>query len=169
MPKCPIWPSKPPRGDILCETSALCHPLVSPVASTTWKGLPPFFLAYGEECLGEEGKFAAQRAHDDGVVVEFHYYQRLIHCFPMFYPDVPQSQHLLKELVRFCKACVHSPNSLKRRNVTYSAETTPVKGEEVPAPFFDMKVLDFEGMKNRMRKKQAERPVWTGPKRLENL
>ncbi|KAF2655914.1 hypothetical protein K491DRAFT_568413, partial [Lophiostoma macrostomum CBS 122681] len=31
-----VWPVDPPRADLYCEGSALCHPLVSPLAARDW-------------------------------------------------------------------------------------------------------------------------------------
>ncbi|KAF2186604.1 alpha/beta-hydrolase [Zopfia rhizophila CBS 207.26] len=163
MQKCAVWPSDPPRGDMSCEISALCHPLISPIASRNWRLLPPMFLAYGEEYLGREGKHVAQRAVQDGVVVEFHHYQRLSHCFHLMYPNLLQSQHVIKEMARFFQTCVSKPEVLKCKNLMYPADLSEVVGRDIGLPFVDPEDLPFNKILERMRMRQSKREVWKGP------
>ena len=50
FPKDEVWPTTPPRGEINCDVSALCHPLVSHTAANDWRGSPPLFV-----CVGRRG------------------------------------------------------------------------------------------------------------------
>jgi len=168
FPSCPFWPSKPARGDIYCETSLLCHPLVSPVAAESFSSLPPMFFAYGEEYLGNEGRFVAKKAVEEGVIVEFHHYQRLSHVFPLMYPKLPQSEHCLKSVAGFCSACVNNPHSLRVRSVTYPAEgdlIRPVEGS-LSAGVIGM---EHSIVLKRMNEARSRRGVWTGPARSFRL
>lgn len=121
--------------------------------------MPPMFIAYGEEKLTDEGKFIAQRASDEGAVVQFHQYDRLCHIFALLFPKLPQSQHMFKEWARFCHACVERPASLKTKNIRYPVTDNDLKGAD-NGPF---STLDFDTVMNRMQERQAERKVWTGP------
>jgi acetyl esterase/lipase len=165
FPSCPLWPSQPPRGDIYCETSLLCHPLVSPVAAESFSSLPPMFFAYGEEYLGQEGRFVAQRAAEDGVMVEFHHYRRLFHVFPLMYPKLPQSKHCLEEMARFCSACVHTPHNLRVRSVTYPPEGNLIRPVEGSLSV----EIEQKLVLKRMKEAQSRREVWTGPTQMFRL
>jgi hypothetical protein len=162
MQRCAAWPSKPPRGDISCETSALCHPLISPIASNNWRLLPPMFLAYGEEYLGTEGKYVAQRAAQDGVAVEFHHYQKLSHCFHLMYPNLVQSHHVIGELARFFRNCIIEPKVLKCKSITYPATLSKAVGHDVGLPFTPAGMMPFDKLLQRMRINRDKREPWKG-------
>ncbi|KAE9969999.1 hypothetical protein BLS_005117 [Venturia inaequalis] len=68
-PPCSIWPANPPRTDLFCEGSALCHPLVSPLAAMDWTNCPPVFITIGEEMLADENQILARRLAKQGVRV----------------------------------------------------------------------------------------------------
>ncbi|KAA8647858.1 hypothetical protein EYZ11_009602 [Aspergillus tanneri] len=80
-PPCDIWPVDPPRADLFCEGSALCHPLVSPLAAPSWEGSPPILIICGEELLADECKSFAQKAARQGVPVVWEQYEAMPHCF----------------------------------------------------------------------------------------
>lgn len=81
FPKDRIWPTNPPRGDLYCDTSMLCHPLVSPVIAGDWKGCCPVWMGVGEEMLVDECKFIASKMATQGVVVQFDIWEAMPHCF----------------------------------------------------------------------------------------
>ena len=69
VPPCNIWPTNPPRGAMYCDTSTLCHPLVSPTLAETWAGSPPMLFCCGDEMLVDNSKVIAQRAANEGCTV----------------------------------------------------------------------------------------------------
>lgn len=81
FPPCPLWPASPPRGALYCDTSMLCHPLVSPLAAKDWRGAPPVWLVYGQEMLVDEGRVVARRMAGQGVRVEWVEFEAMPHCF----------------------------------------------------------------------------------------
>ena len=161
---CPIWPSCPPRGDMSCEISSLCHPLVSPVASEVWARLPPLFFAYGDEYIGHEGKYMAQQASEQGVAVELHHCQHLSHIFPIMYPNLPQSQHALEQMARFCRTCVQDPTALKTQHLRYHPTDMSLRGIDCGLPF---STAEPDVVRSRMIDKQTQRKIWTGSGRRE--
>ena len=82
-PRCELWPQNPPRAQIYCQDSAMCHPLVSPTLAESWAGPPPIWLSCGEERLADSSKIVAHRAAEQGVVVVvvWEQYEALPHCF----------------------------------------------------------------------------------------
>lgn len=82
-PPCSIWPTTPPRTDLFCEGSALCHPLVSPLAAMDWRSCPPVFITVGEEMLADENRILARRLVQQGVKVVWEQFEGMPHCFGM--------------------------------------------------------------------------------------
>ena len=100
----PIWPADPPRGDIYCETSALCHPLVNPINTPNWIGAPPMWLASGGQERMADGVMAiAQQAAADGVAVEFEEYRGMPHIWHVTMPRLPQARMVME---RWADACL---------------------------------------------------------------
>ena len=66
-----VWPTNSPRGDRYCDTQALCHPLVSPVAVRGWRGPPAMLIVCREERCLDSNKLLAQRATAQGVCVQW--------------------------------------------------------------------------------------------------
>jgi acetyl esterase/lipase len=77
-----VWPASPPRAEIFCNSSILCHPLVSPLAapSELWKGAPPIWISVGEEGLTDEGLIVARRLEEAGVPVVVDMFEGMPHC-----------------------------------------------------------------------------------------
>ena len=90
-----VWPADPPRADIYCEKSAMMHPLVSPVAATSWAGSPPLFLACGEERNTDGNLYIAQQAARQGVTVHLEQYENMTHVWPTALPHLPHSARAL--------------------------------------------------------------------------
>ncbi|KAL9619808.1 MAG: hypothetical protein Q9160_005644 [Pyrenula sp. 1 TL-2023] len=165
-PDCAIWPAHPPRGEMYCETSMLCHPLVSPLISRSWEGFPPMFLAFGEDHLGGQGAFVAGRALENGVTVEFHKYEHQMHVFPGLFPDYLPSMHLVRQMATFAERCVKDRQSIKSRKVLHPPTVDTVEDVELEVTFPDE---DFGNRLAQMRAKQSERKPWTGAKLMATL
>ncbi|QDS75499.1 hypothetical protein FKW77_004822 [Venturia effusa] len=82
-PPCSIWPASPPRTDLFCEGSALCHPLVSPLAAMDWRNCPPVYITVGEEMLADENEVLARRLAKQGVKIVWEQFEGMPHCFAM--------------------------------------------------------------------------------------
>ncbi|RAL01116.1 alpha/beta-hydrolase [Aspergillus ibericus CBS 121593] len=98
-----IWPSKPPRGDLHCDNSALCHPLVDPSTWTDWTGMPPMWIAAGEETYADGIKFLVQNIEASGVPVTFVQYEHMPHVWNVVMPFLPQSKHVMRLWGETCK------------------------------------------------------------------
>ena len=103
FPSCEIWPTNPPRGDLYCDTSMLCHPLVSPLAAQDWTGTCPLFIAYGEEMLSDEIQILAARAAQQGVPVASEQWEAMPHCFAMMLLGSPMSKRCYGDWTCFCR------------------------------------------------------------------
>ncbi|KAL9128375.1 MAG: hypothetical protein Q9217_002929 [Psora testacea] len=106
FPSDEIWPTKPPRGDLYCETNMLCHPLVSPLAAKDWRGSCPMWMGYGEEMLVDEGKQIASLAAKQGVSVRWEEWEAMCHCFGMVLVGSAMSKKLFQNWAGFCKDVV---------------------------------------------------------------
>ncbi|KAK2753360.1 hypothetical protein FQN55_003489 [Onygenales sp. PD_40] len=158
-PPCAVWPARPPRAHLYCEGSALCHPLVSPVAARAemWVGAPWVFLQVGEEMLADEGGVVARRMKEGvmmgggsgsgngngGVVWE--QYGGMPHCFGLLLggeqPEVGMGWEGVKG---FCEAVVNGGevvgggvfvskggSGLERREVDVGGVVSGLEDEEV--------------------------------------
>ena len=106
FPKCPVWPTDPPRGDLYCDVSMLCHPLVSPIAAKDWKGACPVRLAYGTEMLLDEGKVVAQKIAQQGGTVIWEEYDAMPHCFCFILEALEGSKICFESWAQFAKDVV---------------------------------------------------------------
>ncbi|MCJ1264974.1 hypothetical protein MMC22_004849 [Lobaria immixta] len=111
LPPDEIWPTVPPRGNVYCDISTMCHPLVAPTLAENWKGAPPIWLCCGEEMLADESKVIAQRAVSQGCTVIWIQYEIMPHTFP-FLLKVPQTLHSLTSCANFCRACVYAADGV---------------------------------------------------------
>ena len=99
-----LWPTNPPRGNYYCETSMLCHPLVSPLAAKSWRGAPPMYIAIGsKERNSDSTKVPAQLAAREGVPVIWDEYELMPHNWPMVFPNYP---HSIKQYQSWAAACL---------------------------------------------------------------
>lgn len=121
-PPCDIWPSDPPRADLYCEGSALCHPLVSSLTSKSWEGSPPIFVVCGEEMLADEDKLFAQKAAKQSVTVIWEQHEAMPHCFALFLDTLPQSNMSFASWASFCKKVVDTPELLVTEGALISAK-----------------------------------------------
>ena len=112
QPACDIWPSTPPRGDLYCDLSAICHPLVSPTAAIDWTGAPPLRFACGEEMLADEGAVIARRAAQQGVCVEWEQFEAMPHSFVGYLTWLPETKLCFKHWADFCLHCVQTPDDM---------------------------------------------------------
>ncbi|KAI4196390.1 MAG: hypothetical protein LQ350_006576 [Teloschistes chrysophthalmus] len=102
FPRDELWPTDPPRGDLYCDLSMLCHPLVSPLAAKDWTGSCPMFFVYGEETLTDEGKSVASLAAQQGVSVVWEQFEAMPHCFSMIFEHLEAGRRGFKDWADFC-------------------------------------------------------------------
>jgi acetyl esterase/lipase len=143
-PPCEAWPAKPPRAELYGETSALMHPLVSPLAAEDWSNSPPLFFSVGEEMLRDEDAVLAQRAVAQGVTVIWREFEAMPHCFAMLLEHVNGAAVHTAEFGKFCKEVVQGTKmesngefilakSLARKEVDVRSGLTKITEEEVRA------------------------------------
>lgn len=156
FPKDSIWPTNPPRGDVYCDTSMLCHPLVSPVVARDWKGACPIWMGVGEEMLVDECKVLAARMVKQGVQVQFDMWEAMPHCFAMVLElcGLETSRKFFKRCAEFAKQVTgDGDGDVTTRGTWYEIKTgeeTEMKVEEL-APLSDEEVLE------KMRQAQEAR------------
>lgn len=158
FPACAAWPSDPPRGDLYCELSALCHPLVSPTAATDWTGAPPLLFICGEERAADSNKVIAQRAFDQKVSVVWEQYEGMPHIFMQLMDKLPHSKMSMEKWAQFCVSCVDG-NEVASRGAVVEVETLQRREVEM-SRLTDMTV---EEARSRMQAQRATRKVWYGP------
>ena len=157
FPECGIWPTKPPRVNVLCNDTIINHPLVSPVAVADWTGFPPLWLCFGEEMMADEGKFIAQRTAQSAVPVVWEQYGAMPHCFAQLPPlsRFPQSQKVFAKWADFCRACVENPKAIKTKGTFTLTDNMQERSVEIK----DLLNLPFEEVKRRMDKARTEAVV----------
>ena len=136
FPSDDVWPTKPPRGDLYCDTSMLCHPLVSPVAAKDWKGACPVWMGVGEEMLVDECKVVARRLAEQGIPVRWDMWEAMPHCFAMVFEKfgLPASVKCFDNWAEFCKQVTGAREEVETKGTWYEAKTnkeTDMKVEEL--------------------------------------
>ena len=101
FPSCEIWPTDPPRGDLYCDTTMLCHPLVSPLAAKDWSGCCPLWISCGEEMLADEIRHVATKTAKQSVQVVFEQWEAMPHCFALIFVGSPMSKRCFKDWTDF--------------------------------------------------------------------
>lgn len=150
-----IWPTQPPRGDLFCDLSLLCHPLASPVAAPNWEGSPPLWIMTGEELLTDEDSVLAVRAAEQGVAVQWEQYEAMPHCFSMLLAKLETSRRCYRSWGEWSRLCVEQPHAAKT-NGTW----IPAKGGELEEREVEVKsvtTLQWEDAVKMMREAQKRR------------
>jgi acetyl esterase/lipase len=130
-PRDSIWPTDPPRVDVFCEGSALCHPLVSPLAAMSWEKSPPIFIVSGDETLADEASVFAQRVAKQGVKVVWDRFEAMPHCFAMVLEGLEGSRMCFTDYTDFIKRVVQNPESIKTEGYLIYAKTLAKKHVDV--------------------------------------
>lgn len=151
FPKCDLWPTDPLRGDLYCDTSMMCHPLVSPLAAMDWHGSCPVWFSYGQEMLLDEGKALAARMAKQGVTVAWEEWEAMPHCFAQLFKWLPAGKKCFAQLADFCEGAVNG--SIKLKGTWYEAKT----GKERPVAVEKLSVWEDEEISLRMRRARDER------------
>jgi acetyl esterase/lipase len=153
FPPCAIWPAQPARADLYCDDSAMCHPLVSPMAALDWRNSPPVFINCGEEMLADECKVIARRMSAQGVRVVWDEYEAMPHVFEMMLEGSAVSQACFTEWANFIKATVNAPAEIETKGIFVTAPKLERKEISVETL---IEMSDEEVLK-RMKKAQSEK------------
>ena len=164
FPTCAAWPSNPPRGDLYCDLSTLCHPLVSPTAATDWTLAPPILFVCGDERAVDSNKVIAQRALSQGALVVWQEYEAMPHIFMLLLEKLPHSSLCFERWAQFCRQCVQDPGSLRTSGTFVEVET--LRSKEVDMTH--LTAITVEEALVSMHAQRDTRRVWTGPKILKS-
>lgn len=158
-----IWPSDPPRGDLHCDNSALCHPLIDPSTWTDWEGMPPMWIACGEETYSDGIKFLVKNIRASGVPVTFVEYEFMPHVWNVVMPFLPQSRHSVKLWGEACKELGAADDAKERKSEAWFVRLG--KLEMVKRDFEGLLDLPDDEVLRRMRAARDElaKYVWKGP------
>jgi len=129
-PACDAWPTDPPRAHFFCEDSAICHPLVSPLAVSSWEGSPPIFVVCGEERVADENKDVAQTAAAQGVQVVWEQYEAMPHCFSQLFAGTAVANKCCDSWAEFVKGVTEDPAGIETKGsyiVAKSLDSRPVE------------------------------------------
>jgi acetyl esterase/lipase len=147
-PACDVWPTDPGRGNIYCDTSMLCHPLVSPVIAPDWRGSCPLWFSYGEEALLDDGKMLAARAARQGVPVVWEEWEAMPHVFAQILTDHPAGKQCFDHWAAFCTTVVeHGAKAVNPKGLRYAVKTLTHREIDVRA----LAVMTDEELQQRMR------------------
>ena len=153
FPKCYLWPTNPPRGDLYCDTTMLCHSLVSPLAAKDWRGTCPVLLQYGSEMLLDEGKVVARRMAKQGGKVRFQEYEAMPHCFAMIFEGLAGSKKCIDSWVHFMMEAANG-ELIDTSGTFIEAKTMIEKVVDVDSLIEE---LSDEDVDNRMRETRRKR------------
>ena len=155
FPTCDLWPTDPPRGDVYSELPMLTHPLVSPLAASSWEGSPPVWVGLGEEMLADEIKHVASKLACQGATVRFEQYEGQCHCFGQIFEalGVVPARKMVWNWATFCQ--------MAAKGVVKESKSIWVKGrgceEEVEVDAMDLSPFSDEDVRYAMRKAQRQR------------
>lgn len=160
FPACDIWPTDPLRGDIYCDTSMLCHPLVSSLAARNWQGSCPLWFGYGQEMTLDEGRAVATRAARQGVSVVWEEWEAMPHCFVTMLQHLPAGQKCIAQWAAFCEQVVGKGGTggidtarVQTKGTWYAAKT----GKEEPVDVKSFEGLSDDEIMQRMNAARAGR------------
>jgi hypothetical protein len=156
-PSCRIWPTEPPRGDVYCDTSMICHPLVSPLAARDWRGACPVWFSYGTELLADEGKATARRIARQGGTVVWREYEAMPHCFALIFEHLAASARCVESCARFCADVVAGTRPVTNGSFARAKSLTTTAVDV--AALLDG--IDDAAVERRMRQTMGTR--WRGP------
>ncbi|KAI4214370.1 MAG: hypothetical protein LQ351_003123 [Letrouitia transgressa] len=158
FPSDAIWPTDPPRGDLYCELSMLCHPLVSPLAAKDWSGSCPLWFAYGQEMLADEGRFVASLAAKQGVTVVWEQYEAMPHCFSMIIEQLETARGCFKNWGSFCARVAGAENWKEAGRLESSGKWVLAKTcEETQVDVKELAVMTPGDVERKMRETQQAR------------
>jgi acetyl esterase/lipase len=142
---CDAWPANPPRADLYAESSALMHPLVSPLAAPDWSASPPLFFSVGEEMLRDEDAVLAQRAVAQGVTVVWREFEAMPHCFAMLCEANNGAAVHQEEMGGFCRDVVEKKGEVKTSGTWIEAKTLRRRDVDVAKGLTEIKDKEVEG------------------------
>ena len=152
------WPTNPPRGSYYCETSMLCHPLVSPLAAKSWRGAPPMYIAIGsKERNSDSTKVPAQLAAQQGVPVIWDEYELMPHNWPMILPKYP---HSIKTYHSWSAACLRFLAGDKIQTTGTFTDFESLSTSEVNV--YNLSPLNLDEVESLMRTMQRSVRPFTG-------
>lgn len=155
-----IWPTTPPRGDLHCDNSALCHPFIDPSMQLDWSGMPPMWIACGEETYADGIKFLVKNIQASGVPVTFMQYEFMPHVWNVVLPNLPQSRDTMK---RWGQAIRELGLGIQKESSAYFVKLG--KLETVPMSFKELSDIPQGEVLHKMRTARDRLAgfVWTGP------
>ncbi|KAJ5088110.1 alpha/beta-hydrolase [Penicillium angulare] len=156
-----IWPTNPPRGDLHCDNSALCHPLIDPSTETDWSGMPPMWIACGEESYEDGIKFLVKNIHASGVPITFVQYEFMPHVWNVILPQLPQSRDTM---TRWGLAIKEIGQGRQRDPSAHFVKLGEL--ETVPMNFEGLLDIPKDEVLKRMRdnRDKIAKYIWTGSK-----
>ena len=154
-----IWPTKPPRGDLFCNTNLLNHPLVSPAGAKDWTGAPPIWMGYGTEMLVDGGKQVASRMAKQGVQVQWEQWEAMCHCFGMVLLQTDMSRHFFKDWAEAIKGMVGldlaggagTSEGVQTKAIFHGVHASKETGKETPLDLETLAVMSDEEADARMK------------------
>jgi acetyl esterase/lipase len=159
-----IWPSSPPRAETFVDASAILHPLIQPTLcpESGWKGMPPMWIACGQERYADGIKYFVRAVRRAGVAVRFQEYRGMVHSFCVLMPWMKQSRDCVKEWGKACREMVESGDSWV--SWAGSVEMGELRRKEVG--FEDLIRLEEQDVRRKMEagRDTLMKMVWRGPK-----
>ena len=152
FPHCELWPTDPPRGDLYCDTSMLCHPLVSPLAAKDWTGCCPLWFSCGQEMLADEIGIVAAKAARQDVRVVFEQWEAMPHCFALMLLGSPMSKRSFNDWRNFCAEVVEG-KPINSKRVWFDARSQKMKELDIS----DLEIMGEAEVKERMDKAKEAR------------
>lgn len=134
-PVCPSWPAAPTRPNFIAETTMLKHPLVSPLAATSWEGSPPWWVCVGgHELLRDEIRFVAAKMVREGVLVQYSEWRGGLHSFISLALGSRAGQACLDDWVAFLTAVTGMSQNGKEQSKKDNIKPNGMAHEQTSTP-----------------------------------
>lgn len=156
-----VWPSNPPRGDVMVDPSAKCHPLFCIATNKDWKGVPPVWIGTGEDTQIDGTRFFVRSLQRSGVSVALVEYEFMPHIFPLILYQLPQSRDCMKRWGEACKSLA----SGKFSRTSSALHVSLGELEAMPRPIESLINMTDEEVLSKMKlaKNVMGNLAWAGP------
>ncbi|KAL9092299.1 MAG: hypothetical protein Q9165_004473 [Trypethelium subeluteriae] len=157
-----LWPSNPPRAEIYIDVSAMRHPLIQPSTWRDWRGMPPMWIACGQERYCDGIRYFVKSLWASGVKVQYYEYEHMVHSFAVVMPRLPQAEHCMKLWGTACREI-----GIGSEEYSSSANVVQLGELEVKQVQFDgiFQLSDDEVVRRmKARIDLLKNWVWRGPK-----
>lgn len=166
-----LWPSTPPRAEIYIDPSAMMHPMIQPTLcpEADWRGMPPMWVACGQERYADGIKYWVRSVRRAGVRVRFEEYEGMVHSFCVGMPWMRQSRECVRRWGVVSREMGEGGTGKEKKEEgeagSWAEKVAMGALGRTKVGFEDLIRLEEEEVRSRMRERveRLKGLVWRGP------